>query len=70
MKSTGNVDNKATNTMNGPMTCQNKCDKLATDFEGIKLDQIVNESYIFENSTFIKEIGDVQTKLGKQNEEI
>ena len=46
MKGSGSVNNKGTNTVIGPATCLSKCDELATDIEGIKLDQVVNERYL------------------------
>ena len=70
MKGTDNFNNKATNSVNGPTTCQSKCSELATDIEGIKLDQFVNERRILDNSSRIKEIGEVLTKLEKQNDEM
>ena len=70
MKGTDNLNNKATNTVNEPTTCQSKCSELATDIEGIKLDQVVNERHILDNFSRIKEIGEVLTKLEKQNDEI
>ena len=56
--------------MNGQTTCQSKCSEQVTDIEGIKLDQVVNERHILDNSSRIKEIGEVLTKLEKQNDEM
>ena len=69
MKGTDNFNNKATNTVNGQTTCQSKCSELAADM-GIKLDQVVKERHILDNSSRIKEIGEVLTKFEKQNDEM
>jgi hypothetical protein len=68
MKDTGNiVNNMATNTE--MPTCQNNRE-LTTDIACIKLDQVINERHIFDNTSRIKEIGNMLAKFEKQNEEI
>jgi hypothetical protein len=68
MKDTGNiVNNMATNTE--MPTCQNNS-ALTTDIACIKLDQVINERHIFDNTSRNKEIGNMLAKFEKQNEEI
>jgi hypothetical protein len=68
MKDTGNiVNNMATNTE--MPTCQNNSE-LTTDIACINLDQVINERHIFDNTSRIKEIGNMLAKFEKQNEDI
>jgi hypothetical protein len=69
MKDTGNinVNNMATNTEK-PINQNNS--ELATDIACIKLDQVINERHIFDNTSHIKEIGNMLAKFEKQNEEM
>ena len=68
MKDTRNiVNNMATNTE--MPTCQNNSE-LTTDIACIKLDQVINERHIFDNTSRIKEIGNMLAKFEKKNEEI
>jgi hypothetical protein len=62
MKDTGNinVNNMVTNTEK-PIYQNNS--ELATDIACIKLDQVINERHIFDNTSQIKEIGNMLANL-------
>jgi hypothetical protein len=76
MKKNCNVVEAANATINPNMTniggqiCHCKCKELSTDFEGIKLDLVVNERIILDNTSRISKVEGLLARFQTENEEM
>ena len=76
MKKNCNVVEAANATINPNMTniggqiCHCKCKELSTDFKGIKLDLVVNERIILDNTSRISKVEGLLARFQTENEEM